>query len=240
MGDGESCNQGVHEIDMARWCLGETGLPRRTMSIGGRFTFDDVGDVPNTQIIYYDFPTAPVLYEVHNLTAAKGSKDVPTFRGVRTGICVECEGGYANIPDGNIFDLAGRKITSFGGGETHFENFIAALRSGKREDLNADIAVGHVSTAITHVGNISYRLGKPATKSEMQAAVKDTPLFADMYERLLAHLKAHEIDADAKTVTLGPWLEIDREKERFKDNAEADKLVRGFYRAPYLLPELDA
>jgi predicted dehydrogenase len=33
-GDGESCNQGVHEVDVARWCLGEEQLPRRVMSIG--------------------------------------------------------------------------------------------------------------------------------------------------------------------------------------------------------------
>ena len=51
MGDGESCNQGVHEIDIARWMLGYTGLPRRTMSIGGRFVFNDAGEVPNTQIM---------------------------------------------------------------------------------------------------------------------------------------------------------------------------------------------
>ena len=75
MGDGESCNQGVHEIDVARWLLGETGLPRRVMSIGGRFVFNDAGDVPNTQIIYYDFPSAPVLYEVHNLRAGQGLED---------------------------------------------------------------------------------------------------------------------------------------------------------------------
>ena len=75
MGDGESCNQGVHEIDVARWLLGETGLPRRVMSIGGRFVFNDAGDVPNTQIIYYDFPSAPILYEVHNLRAGKDTED---------------------------------------------------------------------------------------------------------------------------------------------------------------------
>src|SRR3990172_6060698 len=40
-GDGESCNQGVHEVDVARWCLGEELLPRRVMSIGGRFLFND-------------------------------------------------------------------------------------------------------------------------------------------------------------------------------------------------------
>ena len=82
MGDGESCNQGVHEIDLARWVLGEEKLPRRVISCGGRFTFNDAGDVPNTQIIYYDFPSAPVLYEVHNMVAGQGLEGAPDFLGV--------------------------------------------------------------------------------------------------------------------------------------------------------------
>jgi len=60
----------------------------------------------------------------------------------------------------------------------------------------------------------------------------------EMYDRFLAHLKAHQIDADAKTVTLGPWLEIDRENDCFKANDEANKLVKGFYREPWLIGEI--
>jgi predicted dehydrogenase len=235
-GDGESCNQGVHEIDMARWCLGESTLPRRVMSIGGRFLFNDAADVPNTQIIYYDFPTAPILYEVHNLRLPNG--DVPTFRGVHTGICVQCEGGYANIPDGNVYDNQGKKITSFRGGEDHFQNFIAAVRSGNQKDLHADILEGHISTAITHVGNISYRLGHTASEAEMRAQVKDTPVFEQMFDRFLEHLAGYNIDVE--TATLGPWLQIDPQNECFRDNEEANKLVHGFYREPYLVTDLSA
>jgi len=240
MGDGESCNQGVHEIDVARLALGETMLPRRTMSIGGRFCFNDAADVPNTQIIYYDFPTAPVLYEVHNMRAAKGSGKAPTFHGVRTDTCVHCEGGDVFLRSGFVLDKQGKKIKSFPGGGNHFENFIKAVRSGKREDLNADILEGHRSTAITHAGNASYRLGKKATAAEMREQVKDIPVFNAMYDRLLAHLKGHEIDVNAKTVTLGPMLEIDRENECFKDNAKANEIVHGYYRKPFDMPEVKA
>jgi len=238
MGDGESCNQGVHEIDVARWVLGEEKLPRRVMSLGGRFCFNDAGDVPNTQIIYYDFPTAPVLYEVHNMRAGKGSNAAPTFRGVRTDTCVDCEGGYVMVRSGFVCDKSGKRIKSFGGGGNHFANFIAAVRSGRREDLHADILEGHRSTIITHVGNISYRLGKNATQKEMRDQVADTPVFNEMYDRFLTHLKAHQVDVDAKTVTLGPWLEIDRENDCFKANDEANKLVKGFYREPWLIGEI--
>jgi len=236
MGDGESCNQGVHEIDVARWLMGETKLPRRVMSIGGRFAFNDAGDVPNTQIIYYDFPTAPVLYEVHNMRASKGSRSSPNFRGARTDVCAHCEGGYALIRSGRVYDKQGKAVKSFPGGEDHFENFIRAVRSGKREDLSADVLEGHRSTAVTHTGNISYRLGRPGSVEEMRAAVKDTPFFNDMFDRYLTHLKGHEIDP--ATSTLGPWLEIDQENECFKDNEKANELVKGFYREPFVIKDV--
>jgi predicted dehydrogenase len=237
-GDGESCNQGVHEVDVARWCLGEKMLPRRVMSIGGRFVFHDACDVPNTQIIYYDFPTAPVLYEVHNLFKAKDSKEMPTFRGERVGVIVICEGGSVSLYRGIAWDNEGKQIKSFSGGGGHFVNFIEAVRSGRREDLNAEVLEGHISTAVCHTGNISYRLGKKASAKEMRSQIRDVPLFSDMLERLLEHLAAHEIDINAGTVTLGPWLQIDRENERFKDSKPANRLVRGFYRKPYIVPNL--
>jgi len=237
-GDGESCNQGVHEVDIARWCLGETMLPSRVMSIGGRFLFNDACNVPNTQIIYYDFPTAPLLYEVHNLHKAKDSSEMPNFRGERVGVIVDCEGGSVSLYRGIAWDNKGKQIKSFSGGEDHFVNFIEALRSGRREDLNAEILEGHISTAVCHTGNISYRLGKKATKEEMYAQTGDISIFSDMFERLLEHLAAHEIDVDTKTVTLGPWLKIDRENECFKDNEKANRLVRGYYREPYVVPHL--
>jgi len=239
-GDGESCNQGVHEIDVARWCLGESMPPRRVMSIGGRFIFNDACDVPNTQIIYYDFPAAPVLYEVHNLTKAKGSTEIPDFRGERVGVIVDCEGGSVSLYRGIAWDNDGKQVKTFTGGGDHFVNFIEAVRAGRGDDLNAEVLEGHLSTAVCHFGNISHRLGKTASTKEIRAQVQDVPLFADMFGRVLEHLAAHGIDPDAGTVTLGPWLEIDRPNERFKDNEQANRLVRGFYREPYVVPDLSA
>ena len=237
-GDGESCNQGVHEVDVARWCLGEKMLPRRVISIGGRFVFNDACNVPNTQIIYYDFPTAPLLYEVHNLRKARGSDEMPAFRGERVGVIVDCEGGSVSLYRGMAWDNEGKQVKTFSGGGDHFVNFVEAVRSGRREDLNAEVLEGHISTAVSHTGNISYRLGVKASRKEMHARVRDIPIFRDMFDRLLEHLEAHKINVEARTVTLGPWLEIDRENECFKNNEQANRLVRGFYREPYVVPEL--
>ncbi len=238
-GDGESVNQGVHEIDVARWLLGETGLPRRVMSIGGRFVFNDAADCPNTQIIYYDYPSAPLLYEVHNLRAAKNSKQAPTFRGVRVGVAVDCEGGYVALSyGGKAYDKAGKVIKTFSGGGDHFANFINAVRAGRREDLHAEILEGHRSTAICHTGNISYRLGRKASQGEIRKVAQEIPVWDEMFDRLVQHLKAHEVQVDEKTITLGPWLSTVPQKECFQDNAEANRLVKGVYRAPYVVPEI--
>ncbi|MHB8971365.1 MAG: Gfo/Idh/MocA family protein [Pirellulaceae bacterium] len=236
-GDGESCNQGVHEIDVARWLLNHPEPPRRVISIGGRFEFGDCGDVPNTQIIYYDFPSAPVLYEVHNLRAAKGSAEIPNFRGCQTDVCAHCEGGYAFIRAGQVYDPQGQPIQTFGGGEDHFENFIRAVRSRRQEDLAADILEGHRSTTVTHLGNISYRTGRLAAQSEIRERIAGVAPLEEMFERLVKHLKAHEIDVDAPTITLGEWLDVDTQNECFQNHARANALVQGSYRAPYRLPD---
>ncbi|MHC4332055.1 MAG: gfo/Idh/MocA family oxidoreductase, partial [Planctomycetota bacterium] len=151
---------------------------------------------------------------------------------------VDCEGGSVSLYRGIAWDNEGKQVKSFSGGGDHFVNFIDAVRSGRRQDLNAEVLEGHLSTAVCHTGNISYRLGGKATKQQMREAVRDIPLFNEMYDRLLEHLAAHEIDAGAKTVTLGPWLEIDRKIERFKNNKRANRLVRGFYRESYTVPDL--
>ena len=52
----------------------------------------------------------------------------------------------------------------------HFGNFIAAVRSRKAEDLNADILEGHYSAALCHLANISYRLGTGALQAEEEAS----------------------------------------------------------------------
>ncbi len=235
-GDGESCNQGVHEVDVARWCLGESLLPRRVISIGGRFVFNDACNTPNAQITYYEFPTAPLLYEVHNLTKAADSTEMPAFRGEGVGVIVECEGGSVSLYRGIARDNDGRQVLQFTGGGDHFENFIAAVRSGDRKKLNADILEGHVSTAVCHTGNISIRLGKRAPAKRISRRIRQVPVFHEMFARFTQHLAAHNIDVDSRTVTLGRWLDVDAENESVTGSQEAGRLVDGFYREPYVPP----
>jgi len=69
------------------------------------------------------------------------------------------------IPDYNgarILDKDGTEIKKFTGSTSHFANFIDAVRSRKPSDLHAEILEGHLSSALCHTGNISYRSARPS------------------------------------------------------------------------------
>ena len=74
-GCGDIGNQGPHEMDIGRWALGDPGLPTHAFSIGGRFGVSQIGDVgetANTQIAFFDYKPAPLIFEVRGLPTKKG------------------------------------------------------------------------------------------------------------------------------------------------------------------------
>ena len=54
-------------------------------------------------------------------------------------------------------------------------NFLAAVRSRRSADLNAEILEGHLSSALCHTGNISYRLGRASVPEEKRRAYRPSP-----------------------------------------------------------------
>src|SRR5262249_6606388 len=63
-GNGDLGNQGIHEMDKARWGLNKKTLPRTIMSVGGRIGYDDDGQTPNTQVIFFDYGDSQLVFEV--------------------------------------------------------------------------------------------------------------------------------------------------------------------------------
>ena len=104
---------------------------------------------------------------------------------------VDCEGGSMVIPNytsAKILDKDGAEIKKFSGSSSHFANFIDAVRSRKPSDLHADILEGHLSSALCHTGNISYRLGKTQSPEEIREAVKGNKDLAEALGRMEEHL----------------------------------------------------
>jgi len=245
-GNGDIGNQGPHEMDIARWALGDPGLPTRCFSIGGRFgcgETDDVGETANTQIAFFNYKPAPLIFEVRGLPMKKGVNAMDHYRGTRVGDCVQCEGGYFPSDDGGgwIFDNDGKKIKQFTGrgGKGHHENFIKAVRSHKRSDLNSDIEVGHISASLSHMANTSHRLGKKATVDEIKSTIGDNADMMDSFDRMLKHLAANEVNLEQEPITLGPVLTMDPAKEQYvgENSDMANMFIKRNYREPFIVPD---
>jgi hypothetical protein len=219
-GNGDLGNQGIHHMNMARLAIDVDKLAPRVISVGGRFRWNDDGQVPNTQIIFYDYRPAPIVFEVTQMPMKKGMRARSHYKGIRCGNVVHCEGGYyafGEFGGGVIYDNDGKKIKKVDarGGGDHQQNFIDAVRSRKREDLTAEIRDGHVSSSLCHMGNISHLLGKAAAPGRIVDELKDLQGMSDAFERFQAHLDANEIDISKEKAALGPLLTFDPDREVF-------------------------
>lgn len=241
-GCGDIGNQGLHQMDVARWYLGEQQLAPRVLSVGGRLGYEDAADTPNTQTVLLDYASAPLIFETRGLPKSKGASSMDNFKGSQIGVIVECENGYlsssANYTSVEVYNPAGEKIETFRGGGDHFKNFLAAVESGRRADLTAEVLEGHLSSALCHMANVSHRMGEKRSAAEIKSAVTGNAAFAESVDRLLAHLQANEIDVDSPTVTLGPALDFDPKTEQFKDNESANHFVRREDRKPFVVPQI--
>ena len=118
-----------------------------------------------------------------------------------------------------------------------FANFIASMRSRKVEEQHADIAVGHVSSGLCHLANISYRLGKDEPFDAKTGAVAGNPFATEALARAADHLAANGVKLDGTKLHVGPKLDFDGETETFKSSPEANRLLTRQYRAPFAVPE---
>jgi predicted dehydrogenase len=229
-GNGDIGNQGVHEMDKARWYLGKNTHPLKVTSIGGRFGYEDDGETPNTQIVVYDYGDSQLLFEVRGLETDK-------YLGEKVGNIVHCKEGY--VAGTTAFDLQGQKLKmeakDDGRATNHFRNFIEAAKTGKPELLNADVQDGHLSAALCHLGNISYRLGelRPITKDDPFACEEGNEAF----NRMRSHLSENGVDLSKTRLRVGRTLSFDPKTEKFVGDPEADKLLTREYRKPFVVPE---
>jgi hypothetical protein len=206
-------NQGVHEMDVARWGLG-VKLPTRISSIGGHFIFDDAQDTPNTQNTIFEFPNPEggddkkkiLQFEVRHwitnreLAAKKGVNETGntymTSSANEVGNLFYGSKGFMSktVNDWQVFEGKERTPTASGSGlDDHYQNYINAIRANDQKLAKADIKEGFYSCALIHLGNISYRLGRT-------------------------------LDFDPKTM-------------KFKNDDEANEMLTREYRAPFIVPK---
>jgi predicted dehydrogenase len=242
-GTGEVGNLGAHNVDESRWVIGQQKIAPRAISIGGRIGMDDDGQTTNTQITFFDYKPVPIIYEVRGLPRRKGVRAADHYRGTSFGTVVYCERGYFRGGRGGgwVYDNNHRKVKQFpgDGGTGHQANFIKAMRSRKVGDLRADILEGHISAALCHMANISYRLARRESVDKIRDAISENSVLAESFDRAVRHLKANEVDLQREPIAIGPSLTFDETSEKFvgESSDRANMLVRRDYREPFVVPE---
>jgi len=205
---GDIINDGIHQIDMARWLIGRK-YPKSVVSGGGINFFQDDQETPDTHTVTWDYDGgltmcfeqllwAPYLKKTPlELRDIDGLPNWP-FNGTR----IEVYGTKQMMFVGRhgdgwqAFNADGQPVAGEPGEFTasntdHIDNFVDCIRT--RKQPNADIEELHLSTLLSHYGNIAYRTGRRQR--------------------------------------------IDAATEGFVDDAEANALVKREYRSPWVVPE---
>jgi predicted dehydrogenase len=203
-GNGDIGNQGVHQMDAARWLLG-VKYPSRVSAMGGHYMFDDDQETPNTMVANFEFDEGGkkkmLVFEVrHWITNGEAGIGNDPQAGSNGGVGNIIYGpkGYLSTGRGGFKIALGREqqpgpAPQAERGGDNWANFIQAVRSRKHSDLNAPMEEAVPSVILIHLANISYRLGRT--------------LHFD-----------------------GPTLSC-------KNDAEANRMFKRTYRAPFVVPE---
>ena len=242
-GNGDIGNQGVHEMDIARWALDGT-LPKSVVSLGGRYVdepdFKDQGETPNQLVSIFDYGDSLLLFETRGLVA---NQKIPEIgRNFPNKVANELYFEEGVVKEGQFFPKGKDEGEPLAKVDYHvpsggnFGNFINCVRSRKRDELAADILEGHLSSALCHLGNISYRLAKEGP-FEKPKELGSNQVVGDSIMTLLENTKAIGVDPQKATLWVGPKLVFDAAREKFVSNQKADRLLTRDYRAPFVVPE---
>jgi len=227
-GNGDLGNQGIHELDLARWGLG-VGLPTKITAAGGHFLFDDDQQTPNMLTVAYEFRTPEgktkmMTFEVRGWmtnheagigTSEFGGGDVPAA-GLKAGAGAKTLGPASNKPStiGNLY--YGQKGYLAISNYDSYKSFLGPSDEPGPEK-RAPVKNEHFVNFIDCV-----------------RSRKAENIHAPIYEGYVSTTLVHLANASYR---LGRTINFDPQSETVLNDPEATTMLKGTYRAPYVVPE---
>jgi predicted dehydrogenase len=178
-GSGDIGNDGIHQLDVARWGLG-AGWPKAVTASGGQLFYEDDHETPDTQIVTYEYDDCHLVYEMRLWTnyLMDGHDNGVIFYGDKGTVDVGRHGSFVS--------LIGEERRQIGGSndfQAHLRNFIDCVKAGTPENLNAPITEGNISNGLVHLGNIGTRLGRRLEYDAVEHKVTGDAEATKMLER---------------------------------------------------------
>jgi predicted dehydrogenase len=234
-GNGDIGNQGVHEMDVARWGIAGGTLPNRVWSIGGRFGYQDQGQTPNTLLSVLEFGEVLLVFETRGL--------VENNTGIPRKVGNEFYTTEGMIADGQFHPAGGGTPEPLAAFDAHvtdggsFGSFIEAVRAQDPRRVNADAETAHYSSALCHLANISYRLGQPGKLDAASGTLGDNHEVFQAFQNVQDNLGGIGLNLADVTYQIGRPLTFDAATERFtgEDVEAANALLTREYREPFVV-----
>ncbi len=188
-GNGDLGNQGVHQLDVCRWALGDPkSLPKEVMTAGGRYGYDDDGDTANTSVTMAKFDEGEILFEVRGLPKAgmDWKKGMNSVERTSVGNIIEYEGGKligGHTSTCRVVDADGKEIKKFQSRNDHLHVWVEACLRQKQNAMHG-MESGHFSAAIAQAGDYAQ---ENQAKKEPEVAGRFNEAFGRMKEHLAAN-----------------------------------------------------
>lgn len=192
-GTGEALNNGTHFVDILRWGM-DLDYPTKVSSVGGRYSYKDDWQTPDTQVISFDFNNEKSMIWEGRSCNNKYIEDYSVgcvFYGTKGSLVLGGGNEY------KIYDQKNKLINhvtsemSFESGNLsnptknldayHFRNFMDGIRQGT--PLNAGIVDGCISTLLVQLGNISQRTGRTLSIDSSNGMIKNDKKAAKLWSR---------------------------------------------------------
>jgi predicted dehydrogenase len=156
-GNGDAANDGVHQIDVAVWALGDR-YPKRVIASGGQYFYNDDHQTPDTQTTIFEYDDTQIIWEMRLWTPYN-------LEGHDNGNVAYGTDGKMEFGRAGVTVTKGKeqfKIESPEAVEAIMPNFLTAVKENNPSKLNAPIEKGAIATNMAHLANIATRLNVPS------------------------------------------------------------------------------